>query len=1047
MAEPRDDPTSSLDTSGARHPLKEKGCNGPPRDRLSLPQFWTSVNRPITPGERLSLTSQFPSKITWSDKRVLSKLTKWYTNPTVRCATLARLKRLRSRHAWDRDEPLSLVNDKQLIYAIYDITRSHRLYVGQTAGCAYDRFRAHVQKARQVFRVGAAKYSSPFHKLVAKRGWNNLRLFPLERVDGKFEDSAEGLKQFRTKAAVRETFWKRTLHAFIPKGYCLEHKSGKLTSGASVADPHALIVAPKKDKAAGRVYGSRDYERKVISLLARIEEGGSAQSTIPRDLVLHKTKNVEKMLETLGYYDPNHWPFPNSVKALKDYLWARLPAGRKISRIAALKRTAIIQLFLHKRMGDFGVNASIRNLESWESLIPVDTRLKLEKPPVLSFKYAKTTAVTLSNAAEIARMSTKTLTNFLAKRCNCCKPELVQYRGKDGHIMTTDMHIINNEKLTSLLSKGAKFRTTVHEEVTGLHPGDVVNEVIYQDLTRALLKWRKDVAFSQGWDFAETLTEWCSHIVSEVKRNAPQMTVPVDDDRNTLADKDKRDLRRFQRFFAITTVDKAAGNFAISCKKQYVLRILKELTEGAAYVASDWTEAKILKHGSDACLSFRVSVQHLARVPHAYATIKMHKDPTGLRHISGSGKAPLNPLSKWASICLKAWMPDIAEFWEDTALGVADIPGSPRIKIPGMRREHLAGKTGFVVESTEKFASLILKNQIPRRKRYLKNYSFQCFDFTTMYTCLPREDLILKVGNIVAWVWAKNAVAGNIEGTYFSINYEGIFEWTLGLPRKKHRSVAFSLGEFRELIRVIVDHSFVKFGGKTYHQHIGLPMGCPVSGWLANLICYAFELDFLQRHMKARRWNIARNVALNAFRYIDDLFLRNFPDFQRYIYLPEGIYPPGSLELIKTDGNRDVTYMDSRVSPCRRKGIRLSISDKRREPKFDSTDVIRYPHVETSLDESCLYNIVTSQMTRFSRLCSDWQSFSYNTALVLHDMKLKGYDDNKVEKRVRAFFHKNNIALWYKAKGSSIIRKRVRSDLEGLQNKRFKAGPHGKIPI
>ncbi len=167
-------------------------------------------------------------------------------------------------------------------------------------------------------------------------------------------------------------------------------------------------------------------------------------------------------------------------------------------------------------------------------------------------------------------------------------------------------------------------------------------------------------------------------------------------------------------------------------------------------------------------------------------------------------------------------------------------------------------------------------------------------------------------------------------------------------------------------------------------------MGTNCAGFIANLYCFTYELDFLRRKVHTQQWDVARQL-LNCSRYIDDLLCIGIQDFDGMRYLPEGIYPKGVLELNLADSGWDVPYMDIHIRQNRRRGLISAIYDKRLDDKFTGIQVIRYPHIESFLSNTAKYGIVTSQMHRFARRCSLRSDFVYNVSLVIHRMILKGY--------------------------------------------------------
>ena len=142
-----------------------------------------------------------------------------YTNNKIKI--LNRLRRLRSKHL-NTFEPISPVKTTQVIYVIYNIHSSSMMYVGQSYRTAFIRFQEHVREARKIFRKNSLVESSkPLYAAMAKSGFESFRCFPIEHIEGNFNNARDFFKVARP----RELFWMRTLHTFFPKGFNLEGKS------------------------------------------------------------------------------------------------------------------------------------------------------------------------------------------------------------------------------------------------------------------------------------------------------------------------------------------------------------------------------------------------------------------------------------------------------------------------------------------------------------------------------------------------------------------------------------------------------------------------------------------------------------------------------------------------------------------------------------------------------------------------------------------------------------------------------------------------------
>ena len=90
-----------------------------------------------------------------------------------------------------------------------------------------------------------------------------------------------------------------------------------------------------------------------------------------------------------------------------------------------------------------------------------------------------------------------------------------------------------------------------------------------------------------------------------------------------------------------------------------------------------------------------------------------------------------------------------------------------------------------------------------------------------------------------------------------------------------------------KMIEFLIDNIFVQFGGRLFHQVIGIPMGTNCAPLLADLFLYSYENEFLDNMIKGGHRRLARSFNL-CHRYIDDLIVFNNKKFLDYL---KEIYP------------------------------------------------------------------------------------------------------------------------------------------------------------
>ena len=87
------------------------------------------------------------------------------------------------------------------------------------------------------------------------------------------------------------------------------------------------------------------------------------------------------------------------------------------------------------------------------------------------------------------------------------------------------------------------------------------------------------------------------------------------------------------------------------------------------------------------------------------------------------------------------------------------------------------------------------------------------------------------------------------------------------------------------MLDFLIDNIFVTFGGRVFHQTVGILMGTNCAPLHADLFLYYYEADFIHIRKKDKKWAISFN---STFRYIDDVLSLNNSKFGDYV---ERIYP------------------------------------------------------------------------------------------------------------------------------------------------------------
>jgi hypothetical protein len=126
-------------------------------------------------------------------------------------------------------------------------------------------------------------------------------------------------------------------------------------------------------------------------------------------------------------------------------------------------------------------------------------------------------------------------------------------------------------------------------------------------------------------------------------------------------------------------------------------------------------------------------------------------------------------------------------------------------------------------------------------------------------------------------------------------------------------------------------------------------MGSNCAVYLANFYLFTYEFDFIKRLLKSNTCPVVLHRLSLVCRFVDDLFVPDFPDFENFMYLNQdsfgsGIYPKTSCELNCMSKGFSCNFLDLtvRLSP---QGVSCDIFDKCSQPEYAGIEMIRMPHV------------------------------------------------------------------------------------------------------
>ena len=257
------------------------------------------------------------------------------------------------------------------------------------------------------------------------------------------------------------------------------------------------------------------------------------------------------------------------------------------------------------------------------------------------------------------------------------------------------------------------------------------------------------------------------------------------------------------------------------------------------------------------------------------------------------------------------------------------------------------------------------------------NLKVATFDFSTLFTTIPHDDLIRCIVALL--------------NKYFSSDIVIHFE---------NKKIILTKSKFVEILKFCISNSYILFDCKIYKQAIGIPMGANYSPNLANLYLHFYESRFMTLNSAEKRLNYRY-----VFRYIDDLFTVN----NNSIFIDiNNIYPP-CLEMKNTNEApyNKCTFLDIDIEVID-EGFSHKVYDKRRDYNFD---ILGLPSFNSNIPNSSTYGVLCSQVSRYAIICKFRNTFIENCQLFVDKLRQNGFPCNFIKKIVNRFELNKHVNL------------------------------------
>ena len=492
-----------------------------------------------------------------------------------------------------------------------------------------------------------------------------------------------------------------------------------------------------------------------------------------------------------------------------------------------------------------------------------------------------------------------------------------------------------------------------------------------------------EVCFNQ---YSSTVIDKVKNQIDMLKSQYPSSLktdfIPVLKDPGAISE-----LEALQQSYVFTPVDKAAKNIALTCRSFYIHTIINELFENKPNpVYKECTEimesdAVQIHHKYMESISMPFKSSDFNKLPLIYMTPKFHKNPVKFRFIVASNDCSNKPFSNAISKALKKVRID-----RKYACEVSQ-------KFDGVNKYWIIDSSQPIIDCVERL----------NQKQMTK--SITTYDFTNLYTSLPHQDIIKSLSTLITDVFNKRTKKRKADklAVYVSKKENVIWSNANWVHKPKTSTFYFTKELLIEAIMMQLNSTYFVFGNKVFQQKEGIPMGTDDGPEIANLTLHQQEYEYMN---KLQKKNIYRARDLNeTTRLIDDI--TNVNGSNKIGEVAEDIYG-NVIKLNKeNEGTMSANVLDLTITINQKeKTATTSLFDKRRAFQFT---ISNYPDMTGNVSNSMAYGIISSQLLRYYKSCSNFDDFLSNVNILTTKLLQQSYIRSKVITKISAFVNKRKL--------------------------------------
>ncbi len=786
----------------------------------------------------------------------------------------------------------------------------------------------------------------------------------LEKLEGNGYKNGKVDPKLRTYRKKREDYWMKLLRTVYPYGLNLKTEDMKADIPIGKLYP-PLPRYSERYTDGRRIRGEGRRNLRISDLDIFLEHLQGVDIKLRGDYcrcLLAEYRNTE--LRKLAVEANNRlFGCDDSVKRwydlIIDVFYTKIYVKTEKSPKKAPKY--IFPLYFHNKGIDHIKLSSILRNDDVINTLP--DNLMADEPPSIIYTLGSTIRNKIFNYKTTSQCISTTDLETFGTGIHECECHNSNFRDEHhGHILTGDLRIIQNARLRKLISKEPNFR----------EPRTINWVKAKEEIKKGLDICVNNIITSSNGLEEEMLTPWKDKILEKVDRKIvslktyirPCKTNPVLKDPEVI-----EYLKLLHEKYVLVPIDKAANNVAIICKRYYAEVMLKEIgiigTGNNTYVRAEPLTEVIIDDNTYYAKRLGFEDKDVEKtLPTMYWTPKMHKTPIGSRFIIASKLCSTKPISQAVSNVFKLVYNQVENFHT--------------------KAKYLSNYNKFwVLQNVDPIINKI--NQINRKKNAK---SIATYDFSTLYTTIPHNQLISRLSHVIYFIFEGG------DRKCIRISENGDAFWGKMIRGK----VGFSKQSLKTAVKFLIENCYFQVGDVTMRQAIGIPMGIDPAPFWANLFLYTYENDYIENlitsdKVKARHFHSTK-------RFIDDLCAINdgdvFGENHKNIY-------PGELELKVEHHGQHASFLSLDITIVDKIFV-YKLFDKRDAFPFS---IVRMPYRQSNIPCSIFYSALAGEYLRIARSTLQLQDFLPKAKELIKRMTSQGANLSLSKRHLRNIINRH----------------------------------------